>query len=66
MYLGTVENVNKCSFGKFSKWMMAAGVTSQVSDLPVDESEKAAEVLKEETREFGVIKEEHSLLGSYG
>jgi len=29
----------------------------------VDESEKAAEVLKEETREFGVIKEEISLLG---
>lgn len=56
MYLGTMENVNKCLFGKFSKWMMAAGIMSWVSDLLVDENEKAAEVLKEETREFGVIK----------
>lgn len=62
MCLGTMENAKKWLFGKFSKWIVAAGVTSWVLGLLVGKSEKAAEDLKEETREFGVIKE-NSLLG---
>lgn len=66
MCLGTMENVNKWLFGKFSwlfgkfsKCMGAACVTSLALGLLVDKSEKAAGGLKEETREFGVMKETH-------
>lgn len=62
MYLSTMEYVNKCLFGKFSKWMMAAGVMSQMLNLIVEESEEAAGGLKQEVKEFGVVKEESSVL----
>lgn len=54
---GHMENVDKCLFRTSSKWMMAAALRSFGSGLLVDESEKAAEVLKKETREAGMIKE---------
>lgn len=44
---GHLENVDKCLFRASSKWMMAAALRSYSSGLVVDESEKAAEVLKE-------------------
>lgn len=54
---GHMENVDKCLFRTPSKWMLAAALGSFGLVLLVDQSEKAAEVLKEETRESGMIKE---------
>lgn len=56
-----MENVDKCLFRTSSKWMTAAALRSFGLGL-LDESEKAVEVLKKETRESGMIKES-SLLG---
>lgn len=42
--------------------MMAAGVMSQMLNLIVEESEEAAGGLKQEVKEFGVVKEESSVL----